>query len=127
MTYDILTNIPITFRLHRVDGSPKTDDIIKIYGNEEDGYSIVYFEGENEGSPNKYKTLEYMTGEEVDTYLESLLILLSNDFDPFYGLEIQAPGFPRILIPIPSLRRKSVKRAIFQALPLLTNFWRESK
>lgn len=119
------SNIPITFRLHRVDGSPKDDDIIKISGSEEDGYSITYFEGDNDSRPNKYKTLEYVTGEEVDTYLESLLILLANDVDPFYGLEIQAPGFPRILIPIPALRRKSVKRAIFQSLPLLTNFWRE--
>jgi hypothetical protein len=47
-----------------------------------------------------------------------------SDMDPFYGLQIQAPGFPCILLPIPALRKKKIQDAIFNLLPLLTNFWK---
>lgn len=122
------TNIPITFRLIRTtNDDAKNDDIIKIYGNEDDGYSIVYTDNnpDDEDTSIRHRSLMYMTGEEVDIYIHGLINLLLEDDDPFYGLQILAPGFPSILLPIPALRKKKVQRSLHTLLPILTNFWRD--
>lgn len=122
------TNIPITFRLIRTtNDDAKHDDIIKIYGNENDGYSIVYTDNDpsDETTSIRHRSLMYMTGDEVDTYIHGLIVLLLEDDDPFYGLQVVAPGFPSILLPIPALRKKKVQRCLHTLLPLLTNFWRD--
>ena len=121
-----VSNLPIKLRLLRVDEPASKDDIITISGNDNIGYSITYvdnFTDTKKGSTT-HETLMYMSGEEVNTYLESLISLLLSDLDPFYGLQIQAPGFPNILLPIPALRKKKTQHAIFNLLPLLTNFWK---
>ncbi len=119
------TNLPIKLRLLRVDQPGSKDDIITISGNEDLGYSITYVDNFTETKKGSitHESILYMSGEEVDTYLQSLLTLLTNDMDAFYGLQIQAPGFPCILLPIPALRKKKIQNAIFNLLPLLTNFW----
>ena len=122
------TNIPITFRLLRVNNEdPSTDDIIKIYGNETDGYSIVFTDNQTAGKTKTttHRSLMYMTGDEVDIYIHSLITLLLADDDPYYGLQVLAPGFPSIMLPIPALRKKKIQRCLANLLPLLTNFWRD--
>ena len=121
------SNLPIKLRLLRVDEPASKDDIITISGDDMSGYSISYVDNMVDGkkmTTTTHQTLMNMSGEEVNLYLESLLTLLTSDIDPFYGLQIQAPGFPCILLPIPALRKKKIQNAIFNLLPLLTNFWK---
>lgn len=121
------TNLPITFRLIRTLDDQSKDDIIKIYGNADEGYSIVYTDSNpsNENAIIRHRSLMYMTGDEVDIYIHGLITLLLEDDDPFYGLQVLAPGFPSILLPVPALRKKKVQRSLHALLPLLTNFWRD--
>ena len=122
------TNIPITFRLLRINNDdPASDDVIKIYGNQDDGYSIVYTDNAsaNKSGSITQRSLMYMTGDEIDTYMHGLITLLLEDDDPYYGLQVLAPGFPSVLLPIPALRKKKIQRSLFNLLPLLTNFWKD--
>ena len=113
--------IPITFRLLRVNKSSKNDDVIKIYGDDVNGYRINYTTPDLERSQ---ESLMLMTGEEIDTYLSSLFTLLTKDSDPFEGLQVLAPGFPSIMLPIDTLKKPSVRNSLFNVLPILTNFWK---
>jgi hypothetical protein len=113
--------IPITFRLLRPNKSASHDDVIKIHGNEASGYYIVYSTPDTKSSQ---ESLMLFTGEEVDTYLSSLFTLLTKDADPFESLQVLAPGFPSIMLPIDVLKKGTVRQSLFDVLPLLTNFWK---
>ena len=122
------TSVPIVLRLLRKNKDADCDDVIKIRPVEdsEDEYTIEYKCGdsENPDSPIRHTSLVSLSGEEVDTYLGSLFVLLSRDDDPFEKLQILAPGFPSIMLTMDELRKQRARQAIMDVLPLLTNFWR---
>ena len=124
-----LSTQPITLRLLRRSKDAEYDDIIKIYrvDFEDDSYKIVYVDNDPAPGVNsvKHESIQYYTGEELDTYLTSLFVLLTRDDDPFNKLQIQAPGFPCILLRVDQLKKPRVREEILNVLPLLTNFWKE--
>lgn len=124
-----ITSIPITLRLLRKDKSAKKDDIIKIKFwdiEEDEKYQIDYMDGEADTVSGVVKhSSTYLTGEQVDTYMTSLFVLLTRDADPFESFQIQAPGFPCILLPIEELKKERVRQSILDLLPVLCNFWKD--
>jgi len=124
-----LSTLPITLRLLRPNMTAKHDDLIKIYrvDFEDDCYKIIYTDSDFGGDSTKvvHESVRYLTGDEVDTYLTSLFVLLTKDDDPFDKFQIQAPGFPCILLNVEELRKARVREEILNVLPLLTNFWKE--
>jgi hypothetical protein len=124
-----LSTLPITLRLLRPNKSSKYDDLIKIYrvDFEDDSYKVVYVDNDSATDSNKivHESVRYLTGEEVDAYLTALFVLLTKDDDPFDKFQIQAPGFPCILLKVEELRKPRVREEILNVLPLLTNFWKE--
>jgi hypothetical protein len=124
-----LSTLPITLRLLRPNKTSRHDDLIKIYrvDFEDDCYKVVYVDGDAETYSNKavHESVRFLTGDEVDTYLTSLFVLLTKDDDPFDRFQIQAPGFPCILLKVEELRKPRVREEILNVLPLLTNFWKE--
>jgi hypothetical protein len=124
-----LSTLPITLRLLRPNKASKHDDLIKIYrvDFEDDCYKVVYVDGDAETYSNKtvHESVRFLTGDEVDTYLTALFVLLTKDDDPFDKFQIQAPGFPCILLKVDELRKPRVREEILNVLPLLTNFWKE--
>ena len=124
-----ITSIPITLRLLRKDKSAKKDDIIKIKFwdiEEDEKYQIDYMDGEADTVSGVSKhSSTYLTGEQVDTYMTSLFVLLTRDADPFESFQILAPGFPCILLPIEELKKERVRQSILDLLPVLCNFWKD--
>ena len=124
-----LSTLPITLRLIRADKTAQYDDIIKIYrvDYEDDSYKIVYEDNDaaTEEGTTTHESVRYYTGDELDTYLTSLFALLGRDNDPFESFQIQAPGFPCILLRVEQLKKARVREEILNVLPLLTNFWKE--
>jgi hypothetical protein len=124
-----ITSVPITLRLCRKDKGAKKDDIIKIKFwdiEEDEKYQIDYTDGDAVSAEgNIHHSSTYLTGDQVDAYMNSLFTLLSRDADPFEYFQISAPGFPCILLPIEELKKQRVRQAILDVLPVLCNFWRE--
>ena len=122
------SNVPITLRLLRKDKTAKKDDIIKIhYYSDPDTelYMIDYKDPESDTQSGVvHHSSEWLTGEEVDTYLDSLFTLLTRDDDPFEKFQISAPGFPNILLKIDDLKKARVREAIHNVLPVLAKFWK---
>lgn len=124
-----ITAVPITLRLLRKDQGPKKDDIIKIKSwdiEEDEKYQIEYTDSDAQtydGSVEHSST--FLTGEQVDTYMSSLFTLLTRDAEPFDQLQITAPGFPCILLPIDELKKERLRQSILDVLPVLCNFWRK--
>lgn len=124
-----IASLPITLRLLRKDKGAKKDDIIKIKSwdvDVEEKYQIEYKDGEaNTDTGVTYHSSTFLTGEQVDTYMQSLFVLLTRDADPFESFQIMGPGFPCILLPIAELKKERVRQAILDLLPVLCNFWKD--
>jgi hypothetical protein len=120
--------IPITLRLIRKDKTANKDDIIKIHTySDVDSveYMIEYVDPESSTkSGTVHHSSEWMSGDEIDTYLDSLFTLLTRDDDPFDKFQIAAPGFPCILLKVEELKKARVREAIRDVLPVLTKFWK---
>lgn len=129
MTNSNVNAVPITLLLIRKDQGPKKDDIIKIKSwdiEEEEKYQIEYTDSDanlRDGSIHHSST--FLTGEQVDTYMNSLFTLLTRDAAPFDQFQISAPGFPCILLSIDELKKERVRQSILDVLPVLCNFWRK--
>lgn len=124
-----IASIPISLRLIRKNKSAKKDDIIKIKFwdiEEDEKYQIDYVDGDADTDSGKsYHSSTYLTGDQVDSYMNSLFVLLTRDADPFESFQIAAPGFPCILLPIQELKKERVRQAIVDVLPVLCHFWKE--
>lgn len=124
-----ITAVPITLRLIRSNKGPNMDDIIKIKHwdiEEDEKYQIQYMDADSDTvNGTIHHSSTYLTGEQVDAYMRSLFTLLTRDADPFASLQIQAPGFPSILLDIDELKKERVRQSILDVLPVLCHFWRE--
>ena len=120
--------IPITLRLLRKEKSANKDDIIKIhYYSDPDSelYMIDYKDGDAATNSGVVRhSSEWMSGEELDMYLDSLMVLLCRDDDPFEKFQIAAPGFPCILLKVEDLKKPRIRQAIHDVLPILAKFWK---
>jgi hypothetical protein len=66
----------------------------------------------------------YLSGNELDVYLNSLFSLVSSDTEPFESLQVLAPGFPSVLFDASHVN--VVKDHLLSVLPLLTDVQRIS-
>lgn len=124
-----IASLPVTLRLLRKDKGAKKDDIIKIKCwdvDVDEKYQIDYKDADsNTDTGVSYHSSTFLTGEQIDAYLQSLFVLLTRDSDPFESLQIMGPGFPCILLPIQELKKERVRQSILDVLPVLCNFWKD--
>ena len=113
--------IPITLRLIRKNCKSKSeDDVITIfretndYKDDYESFKVRYVDGTAD-----VKHEMYLSGNELDIYLNSLFSLVSSDTEPFESLQVLAPGFPSVLFD--ASRIYVVKDYLLSVLPLLTD------
>lgn len=108
----------IQIRLIRKDQSdPEMDDRIAIETIAEDMYN-VYFKTSD--LTRIYHELQ-LSGQELDVYIHSLLILLANDRDAFESVQFLLPGFPSILLNPKDLKKAAIGKNLQYLMPLLTS------
>jgi hypothetical protein len=105
----------IQIRLTRND-DPSEDDRIVIRSKGEDIYQLFFQDG-GMMFPRTYCTV--LSGEELDTYIESLFILLSRDRDPFRSVEFQIPCFPTLQFYAEDMAKGKVRGALKRVMPIL--------
>lgn len=116
--------VPITLRLIRKNSSNKSeDDVITIfretndYKDDYESFKVRYVDGQA-----SVKHEMYLSGNELDVYLNSLFSLVSSDTEPFESLQVLAPGFPSVLFNASHVN--VVKDHLLSVLPLLTDVQR---
>lgn len=111
-------NTYIQIRLTRNDYQ-EDDDRIVIRFESEDTYQIYFRDGGMDArKPATYST--FLSGEEVDTYLESLFTLLVRDSDPFNEIQFNIPCYPTLIFPIQELRGGKLRSTLKTILPILS-------
>lgn len=111
-------NTNIQIRLTRNENQ-KEDDKIVIRYEDEDTYQIFFRDGNTDmKKPATYCTV--LSGEEVDTYLESLFTLLVRDGDPFQEIQFNIPCYPTLMYQIQELRGGKLRSTLKTILPILS-------
>lgn len=117
------TNIQI--RLTRPDEPQYKDDRISIcYNKYTDLYDLYYKDGSNCCKEKCKKTRMYhveLTGEELDTYLDSLFLLVRRDSDPFDKLQVEVPCFPVVIFDIEDLSKPAIRNSLKNLMPLVVS------
>ena len=112
-------NSHIQIRLIRSDDAEQDDQIV-IRSKGEGLYQIYFRDGNTAAEkPGTYCTI--LSGEELDTYLESLYTLLVRDGDPFTEIQFNIPCYPTLIYPIQQLRRGKIRKTLRSVLPLLSS------
>lgn len=109
-------NTAIQIRLHR-NSNPERDDSLAIRYKEDNYYQIFFQDGD---SDTKQTFCTVLSGEQVDTYINSLFTLLAADTDPFRHIQFLLPCFPSVLYDIEDLRKGKIRKALKEVLPILT-------
>ncbi len=109
-------NTLIQMRLLR-SSNIKEDDRIALRRVDDDLYALYYRDGQLLNKKNLYVC--ELTGEQVDTYFQSLFALLSRDRDPFTQIQITPPCFPSVLYNIDDLDCRCLRQKILDLLPIL--------
>jgi hypothetical protein len=111
----------ITFRLLK-SGSEnfddEKDDMITIVHQGDDLYHVYYRDGEWK---EKFSHMTALTGNELDSYLESMFFLLTRDAQPFRSIQLNIPCMPLIMLPIDDLKKKGYRRCFRTILPILSS------
>lgn len=125
MSNPFATACNVQIRLIRKD-QPKSynDDRIAIaYNQYTDLYDLYYMDCANVcGKRSCKKTRVYqveLTGEQLDTYLESLFFLLRRDIDPFENIQFEIPCFPVIIFDVQDLSKPAIREAVKDLMPIL--------
>jgi hypothetical protein len=105
----------IQIRLTRND-NPSEDDRIVIKYKDEDIYQLFFRDG---GSIHPVTYCTVLTGDELDTYMESLFTLLSRDRDPFRSIEFQIPCFPTLQYHAEDMSKGKIRKALKNVMPIL--------
>lgn len=120
------SSLPIVIRLLRKNCTDKSeDDILTIYretddyDDESESYRVRYVDGEGNLSKKQLRHEFYLSGNELDRYLDSFFMLISSDIEPFESIQILAPGFPSVMFNVSSVY--AVREYIISALSLLTD------
>jgi hypothetical protein len=107
----------IQIRLVRNDNEDKDDRILVRY-NDEDIYHLFFKDGNTSSKkPGTYCTV--LTGDELDTYLQSLLTLLAYDRAPFERVEFQIPCFPCLQFYPKDFRNDTIRETLNSIMPIL--------
>ena len=96
---------------------PESDDKIAITSAGDNLYSVYY-------KPSDFQSIYHevqLSGEELDVYIHSLLILLGNDRDAFHSVQFLFPGFPSVLYTPKDLKRSVISKNLMKVMPLLTS------
>jgi hypothetical protein len=109
----------IAIHLIRKGSNPngKNDDLVIIKWKGEDSYQIWYHDGRSFNVNNHHFTV--LSGEEVDTYLQSLFTLLRHDREAFSCVQFDIPCCPSIMFYPQDLKKKIVRKTLNRILPLL--------
>jgi hypothetical protein len=109
----------IAIHLIRKGSNPngKNDDLVIIKWKGEDSYQIWYHDGRSFNVNNHHFTV--LSGEEVDTYLQSLFTLLRHDREAFSCVQFDIPCCPSIMFYPQDLKKKIVRKTLNHILPLL--------
>ena len=103
--------------IHKGTEDPDSDDKIAISTIGENLYSVCYKPGDFESLYHEVQ----LSGEELDVYIHSLLVLLGNDRDAFASIQFLLPGFPSVLYSAKDLKKGVVARNLMKVMPLLTS------
>ena len=117
--YPFSDSTNISIRLLRSGPDNKNgnrDDQIAIVEKGGNDFDLYYHSGDWE---TKTAHFVQMTGEELDQYLYSLFTLISYDADPFRSVQFNIPCMPSILITMEDMRKKGIRRSLYNILPLL--------
>lgn len=121
MTNPFTDSSNITIRLIRKgdgDAEGGMDDQIAIVYNGDDSY-LIYYKDANSMKGMTHSIV--LTGDELDTYLQSLFFLVTRDKDPFRFVQFNIPCMPCIFLDVYDLRLKGVKRTLNEILPLMSS------
>ncbi len=116
-TFSDSTNI--TFRLLRAGSDnfdEEKDDKITIVHQGEDLYHLYFRDGD---WTTKTSHMTALSGDELDSYLESLFFLLTRDSQPFRSIQLNVPCMPTIMLRIDDLRKKGIRNCLRTVLPIL--------
>jgi hypothetical protein len=117
------TNIQI--RLTRPDEPQYKDDRIAIsYNKFTDLYDLYYKDGGNCCAHSCKKGRFYhveLTGEQLDTYLDSLFFLVRRDADPFEKIQVEIPCFPALIFNIEDLSKPLLRDSLKSLMPVLVS------
>jgi hypothetical protein len=97
------------------DGS--NDDYIILKWKGEDTYQLWYHDGNCRVVDKHHVTV--LSGEELDTYLQSLFTLLRHDREAFSCVQFDIPCCPSIMFYPQDLKKKIVRKTLNRILPLL--------
>lgn len=110
------SNENIQIRLTRNDDENQDDRIVILYRSEEDVYQIFFQDG-NTQVKRTYTT--FLTGDELDVYIQSLFTLLTKDTDPFKSINFMIPCFPVVQYNIEDLGKGKVRKFLKKLMPIL--------
>ncbi len=108
-------NTAIQIRLLRNDDLTQDDRIAIRY--KEDNYYQVFYRDANMKSQSIFCTI--LQQEEVEKYVENLMILMTRDNDPFESMQISYPCYPTLLFKAEDFKKKSLRNSIQEMLPIL--------
>lgn len=121
--FSIATNIQI--RLTRAEESHYKDDRIAMRFNiNTELYDLYYKDGGNCCKETCKKTRFYhveLTGDQLDTYLDSLFFLLRRDTDPFEKIQVEIPCFPALIFDIEDLSKPAIRSSLKALMPLMVS------
>ena len=107
------TSIIIRVLRDNTDQSGASDDVIRITPSEESDRTFDLTYTDHDG--RVANTVTY-TENEIYEYVDSLFDLLPADNDPFDGIQIFAPTFPSVLIPVDQLTRPRLQDALYRVI-----------
>jgi hypothetical protein len=110
-------NKSIQIRLTRNDDQDNDDRIVIRY-IDDDVYQLFFRDG-NTTAKKASTFCTVLTGEEVDTYLDSLFTLLNFDRYPFQRVEFQIPCFPCIQVYPKDFRNETLRDTLKSLMPIL--------
>jgi hypothetical protein len=107
----------IQIRLTRNKHEEKDDRILIRYKDE--GMYQLFFQDGNTTSKKPATFCTILTGEELDTYLDSLFTLLTFDRDPFESIEFQIPCLPCVQLYPGDLQNSTLRDTLKRVMPVL--------
>ena len=107
------TSITIRILRDNTDQSGASDDVIRITPSEESERTFDLTYTDHDGRIANTSTY---TEQEIYEYLDNLFDLLPADNDPFDGIQIFAPTFPSVLIPVNDLTRPRLQDALYRVI-----------
>ena len=95
------------------------DDHLVIVDQGDNLYHVYYRDGTWDEKQTAHMIA--VTADELDAYLENLFYLLARDCQPFRSIQLNIPCMPSVMLSIDSLKKKSIRAALFDILASLSS------